>query len=176
MHRIMLVDDELNILSALRRALVEESYETDLFTDVHEALNRAECVPYDLVLTDFRMPAMDGIAFLNAFKEVQPETIRLIMSAYADLELMFRAINEAEVYRFIGKPWHDFGLREAISRALEHHDLIAEHQRLADKVRDKQRQIDRQKMFLKRLEADNPGITKVNWADDGSIMIDGAGI
>ena len=47
MHRIMLVDDELNILSALRRALVEESYETDLFTDVHEALNRAECVPYD---------------------------------------------------------------------------------------------------------------------------------
>lgn len=181
MHRIMLVDDEQNILSALRRLFVSPSlqdtgspkFQVETFTSPQQALRRAEDgVVFDLVISDYRMPEMDGVAFLKAFRQIQPHAERLILSGYADLEALVGAINEAQIFRFISKPWHDYELKAAVAQALAHRNLLRDNQQLADQVRLQVGVISKQEMALRRLEEESPGITKVHWGEDGSVIFD----
>jgi response regulator RpfG family c-di-GMP phosphodiesterase len=179
MHRIMLVDDEPNILSALRRVLARQlddsspsTYQVEAFDRPQDALRRAQDVAFDLVVSDYRMPDMNGVEFLRALIALQPSIARLILSGYADLEGLVGAINEARIDRFISKPWHDFELRSAVEQALERRRLALENQRLADLVRVQRGTMSRQEMELRRLEAQYPGLTRVKRHPDGSIDID----
>ncbi|MDD5330694.1 MAG: response regulator [Sulfuricella sp.] len=181
MYRIMLVDDEPNILSALRRLFAAQSFldsddfkfQVETFDSPLQALQRADDgAAFDLVISDYRMPGMDGVAFLKAFKKIQPNAERLILSGYADLEALVGAINEAHIFRFIAKPWHEFELKSAVAQALAHHDLLLDNQRLADQVRMQRGVISKQELALRRLEQDSPGITKVHWGADGSVILD----
>jgi two-component system probable response regulator PhcQ len=179
-YRIMLVDDEINVLRAIRRVLnclpeyelEDHSLEIELFTSPVTALQRADHVSFDLVMTDYRMPEMTGVEFLVQLKNIQPNAMRLILSGYADLDGLIGAINEAQIFRFIAKPWHDFELQSAIIQALSYRFLLLENQRLADLSRVQEGQLTKQELELKRLEDENPGITKVNWGPDGSVMLD----
>ncbi|MBU1692150.1 MAG: response regulator [Gammaproteobacteria bacterium] len=181
MYHIILVDDEQNILNALRRQFASPSFQdtehskfqVEIFTSPQQALKRAEeGVAFDLVISDYRMPEMDGVAFLKAFKRIQPNAERLILSGYADLEALVGAINEAQIFRFITKPWHDYELKSAVAQALAHRDLLRDNQQLADQVRLQRGVISRQEMALRRLEEESPGITKVHWGEDGSVIFD----
>lgn len=179
MHRILLVDDEPNILNALRRLFSAplhaggETLKVEMASSPRAALQRAqEGVAFDAVISDYRMPEMDGVAFLKAFSEIQPNAARLILSGYADFDALLGAINEAHIHRFIAKPWHDTELRAALAQALAHHDLLLENQRLADEVRAQRGIITRQEMELRRLEAESPGITQVNWGPNGEVLLD----
>jgi len=181
MYRIMLVDDEPNILNALRRLFAQAPFrdtgesrlQAETFTSPSAALQRAgDGVAFDLVISDYRMPEMDGVAFLKAFRKVQPNAERLILSGYADLDVLVGAINEAQIFRFISKPWHDYELTSAVAQALAHRDLLLDNQRLADQVRLQHGVISRQEMALRRLEEESPGITKVHWGADGSVIFD----
>ncbi|WP_124950516.1 response regulator [Sulfuriferula thiophila] len=180
MNRIMLVDDEKNILNALRRVLMGgveiegESVElsVEIFDSPSDALRRAEVAAFDLVISDYRMPEMGGVEFLKAFRKIQPNAARMVLSGYADFAGLMEAINEAEIYRFISKPWNDYDLKFAISQALSFRKLLMENQRLADIVRMQQGQLSKQELALRRLEEESPGITKVNWGADGSVIID----
>lgn len=181
MYRVMLVDDEPNILNALRRLFssfsAEEAgssrFQVEIFASPAEALKRAgEGSAFDLVISDYRMPEMDGVAFLKAFRTIQPHAERLILSGYADLDALVGAINQAQIYRFIAKPWHDYELKAVVAQALAHHDLLMENQRLADQVRMQRGIISKQEMALRRLEEESPGITRVHWGDDGSVILD----
>lgn len=180
MHRVMLVDDEPNVLSALKRALgglglsAEERMrlEIETFDSPEAALARARTTPFDLVVSDYRMPSMNGVEFLEQLLQVQPMIARLILSGYADLQGLVEAINRVQIFRFIGKPWHDVELKAAVRQALLHRDLMRENQRLADLVRVQQGKLTRQEMELRRLEDQYPGITHVKRADDGSIIIE----
>ncbi|MCL4471801.1 MAG: response regulator [Sulfuricella sp.] len=183
MYRIMLVDDEQNILNALRRLFTSsafheaggEKYQVETFVSPRLALQRAgDGVTFDLVISDYRMPEMDGVVFLKAFRQVQPHAERLILSGYADLEALVGAINEAQIFRFIAKPWHDYELKSAVVQALAHRDLLRDNQRLADQVRLQSGTISKQEMALRRLEEESPGITKVHWGEDGSVIFDDA--
>ncbi len=183
MYRIMLVDDEQNILNALRRLFAssafheteDEKYQVETFVSPRLALQRAgDGVKFDLVISDYRMPEMDGVAFLKAFRQIQPHAERLILSGYADLEALVGAINEAQIFRFIAKPWHDYELKSAVAQALAHRDLLRDNQRLADQVRLQRGTISQQEMALRRLEEESPGITKVHWGEDGSVILDDA--
>lgn len=171
MYRLMIVDDEEGILKALRRELMPEGYKIDLFTKSVDALERAREVEYDLVISDYRMPEMNGVQFLSEFKKIQPDAGRIILSGYTDFEAIMAAINKAEIYRFISKPWHDYELKSTVAQTLEYSAILAENRRLADEVRRQQNELDKQKNVLKRLEAQSPGITQVQWAADGSIII-----
>ena len=181
MYRIMLVDDEQNILNALRRLFVSPSlqdtgspkFQVETFTSPRQALRRAEDgVMFDLVISDYRMPEMDGVAFLKAFRQIQPHAERLILSGYADLHALVGAINEARIFRFVSKPWHEGELKSAVAQALAHRDLLRENQQLADQVRLQTGVISKQEMALRRLEEESPGITKVHWGPDGSVILD----
>jgi two-component system probable response regulator PhcQ len=181
MRRILIVDDDEDILRALRRMLSQtpcmigkESVRlaADYFSSPEEALNKARHTAYALVLSDYRMPAMNGVQFLKAFREIQPDVPRLIISGYADLNGLIDAINEAGISRFIAKPWNDDELLSAFGELLTQNQLTQENQRLADQARLAQGTITAEEIERKRLEASEPGITQVNWGPDGSVLLD----
>lgn len=172
MYKLMLVDDEENILRSLQRALAVEPYEVETFTNGSEALTRMEQADFDLVLSDYRMPGMDGIALLAECKKRHPDTMRIILSGYTDLAALMGAINQAQIYRFLCKPWQDYDLKTAIFQALSHRAVLIENRRLAEQVRRQQSQLYRQSHLLQQLESENPGITHVKWAEDGSVILD----
>ena len=177
MYRLMLVDDEENILRALRRTLMVNDgsayqFNVEIFSSPKAALHRADEIKFDLVLSDYRMPEMDGVQFLRQFRDKQPDAARLVLSGYADLEGIIGAINEAQIFRFIPKPWHDADLRVTLTQALAYHALLTENRHLADRVREQQGKLSRQEMELRRLEHENPGITKVNWGPNGEVLLE----
>jgi two-component system probable response regulator PhcQ len=181
MSRVLIVDDEPGILQALKRLLravpctcgnVTYPIEVETFDTAVAALERAAHAPFDLVLTDYRMPGMDGVELLKKIRAIQPDTARLILSGYADLNVLVSAINEVEIYRFIAKPWNDYELVAAIGQALHNRELMLENRRLADQTRLARGQMSAEALEARRLEALEPGITKVNWGPDGSVMLD----
>lgn len=181
MSRIMIVDDEEAILKALRRVLriapctygnKTFSLEIEAFSSPAAALERARHESFDLFMSDFRMPVMDGIEFLKATKAIQPDAARLILSGYADLNALVRAVNEVGIERFIGKPWNDYDLMSAIGQALAHRELLLENRELANLVRLEMGDKTPEEIEAERLERIEPGITEVNWGPDGSVLID----
>src|SRR5690606_5613464 len=106
----------------------------------------------DLILCDYRMAEMDGVETLNRLRECCPGATRLLMSGQADMEGVLKAINEAEIYRFVAKPWVDADLLMTLESALKFNTMMRENVRLADLVRSQQNQILRQQHELSRLE------------------------
>lgn len=181
MSRIMLVDDEESILKALQRLFRAApcSYgnkifnlEVDAFSSPEKALEHAKHEEYDLFISDYRMPVIDGIEFLKATKAVQPDAARLILSGYADLNALLRAVNEVGIERFIAKPWNDYELMSAIAQSLAHRELLLENRQLANLVRLEMGDATPEELEAQRLEAIEPGITEVNWGPDGSVLLD----
>jgi two-component system probable response regulator PhcQ len=180
-HRILLVDDEPGILKALKRLLSltpcvfsGKTYrlQVDCFTCPEDALRAVYGTPYELVISDYRMPGMDGVQFLKAVRELQPHAVRFILSGYADLQALIGAINEAQISRFIGKPWNDYELVSAIAQGLAYHALQVETERLADEKRLERSLATAEEIERRRLEEAEPGITRVRWGDDGSVILD----
>lgn len=181
MSRILIVDDEENILKALRRLLSHTPcsaggktfmLEVDVSSDPRAALDLATRHTYDLVISDYRMPGLDGVAFLKEFSKLQPTAARLILSGYADLNGLIAAINEVGILRFIAKPWNDYELIATLAQVLAFQDLQAETARLAEQTRLANGDVSPEEIERRRLEAEEPGITQVNWGPDGSVILD----
>ena len=168
-NKILLVDDEPNVLRALRRLL--DKYEVFTADSGDSALLLAETQNFDLVITDYRMPGMNGIDFLILFKRMQPNAIRVVLTGYPDLEAVQHAINEAQVFRFINKPWSNLEILSVVETGLQQKHMLQENKRLADKARAQQQLLDEKEELILALEAEEPGITKVNWNADGAIII-----
>lgn len=181
MHGILLADDEIGVLHALSRLLritplvvrgVEWRPRVDLFTSPAEALKSAAACGYDIVVSDFLMPEMDGVAVLRRMRELQPDCARVILSVYTDLKGLIGAINEARIDRFVAKPWDDFEFVGTLSQVLEIRALRMESQVLADRARCERGELSAVELEMKRLEQEEPGITQVQWDPDGSGVID----
>jgi len=168
--KILLVDDEPNVLKALTRLL--KQYDPMTAGSGEEALELAENQAFDLVISDYRMPGMNGIDFLILFKRMQPDAIRIVLTGFADLEGAQHAINEAQVFRFINKPWSNLEIVNVVENGLVHKRMLMENRALADQVRAQKKLLDEKDALIKALEAEEPGITQVNWAEDGSIILD----
>jgi CheY-like chemotaxis protein len=123
--RILIVDDSAVILSSLQEMFGREF---TIFTapGAKEALSILASTAIDVIVTDFQMPGMDGLALLIEVKKRHPAVIRVLMTAYADMQLVIRAMNEGEIHRFISKPYKSFEFRrileecQAMARIVEH--------------------------------------------------------
>lgn len=173
MYRIMIVDDEPNILSSLTRVLKKvDDWEIETYESVVEAIKRAQTTTFELVISDYRMPEMDGVDFLNEIRKFQPEAMRIILSGFTELQALLGAINEAEIFRYICKPWDDHDLIATITHALSHREVLVENRRLADQVRQQQEELHNRKTALEELAEKHPALVEVEWAEDGSIIVD----
>jgi DNA-binding NtrC family response regulator len=173
MIKIQLVDDEPNILSALQRVLRRQQWIVHAFSDAQDALEALSQHEYAVIISDYQMPNLDGITFLQFAKQAQPHAMRMILSAHGDRDSMMQAINRAEIYRFLSKPWEDYELESALKSAIDLYMLRYENQQLLEQVRTQRVALERQQQELLRLEKENPGLTRVRRDEDGAVLING---
>lgn len=125
MHELMVVDDEQLVLNSLRRTVGRRpGISLEAFSEPEEALRCLQVKNFDLIISDYRMPAMTGVEFLAQARELQPRSVRLILSGYADKEALVDAINQARIFRFVSKPWGEEELNEALEAAFEERQRI----------------------------------------------------
>ena len=127
---LLLVDDEPNIVSALKRALRRDGYSILTANSAEEGLNLLVANKVGVIISDQRMPQMTGVDFLRKVKALYPKTLRLVLSGYTELESVTSAINEGAIYKFLTKPWDDKLLRDNIREAFEYYEMEQENQRL----------------------------------------------
>lgn len=105
MATVLFVDDEENILRSLERGLIDEDYECIFVNSGEKALKVLEEQPISVIVSDMRMPNMDGLELLKIVKEKWPKTVRIVLSGYAQLTQVLATVNQADIFRFILKPW-----------------------------------------------------------------------
>ena len=128
--KVLLVDDEESILNSLRRLLRGQPFEVLLATSGAQALEIMAQQPIDLVMSDARMPNMDGATLLGHIHKRYPTTTRILLTGYADLPTIIKAINEGQIHRYISKPWNDEEILLTLRQALAHQHSERERQRL----------------------------------------------
>jgi response regulator RpfG family c-di-GMP phosphodiesterase len=129
-HTLLCVDDDASILSSLRRMLRPLGCKVLTAESGAQGLESLAREDVDLVISDMRMPEMDGAQFLERVKERSPETIRILLTGHADVSSTIAAINSGEIYRYISKPWDDNDVLLIVRHALERRDLVRAKRRL----------------------------------------------
>ncbi|MET3105952.1 diguanylate cyclase (GGDEF)-like protein [Oxalobacteraceae bacterium GrIS 1.18] len=132
---LLLVDDEPNILSSLKRLLRQDGYQILTATSGQQGLEVIEHSPVDVIISDQRMPEMTGVEFLRIAKQICPETIRIVLSGYTELQSITDAINEGAIYKFLTKPWDDAQFREQIAEAFRQKEMSDENRLLGLKIK-----------------------------------------
>lgn len=165
-RRLLLVDDEPNILSALKRLLRSDGYQIYTAADGPQGLAVLASQQIDVIVSDQRMPGMLGADFLRKARAMAPESIRIMLSGYTELQSVTDAVNEGAIYKFLSKPWDDEQLRAHVADAFnvkQHADAIARlhlevrsanqelaaaNRRMEQLLEEKQRQIRRDEISL----------------------------
>lgn len=172
MANIMLVDDESSILKALKRTLKPLNCEIDTFDIPEEAVAALDQKAYALIISDYRMPELDGVTLLRFAKEKQPAALRIILSGQTDVQGLLTAINDAHIYRFIAKPWDDAELVMTLRNCLQYAELMNINMQLLSTIENQKEEILRQQHALALLEKEHPGITKVLRNEEGYIILE----
>ena len=134
--RILIVDDEEAILETMTFTFMD-LYEVLTTSDPTSALQiMQDNDPVAVVITDQRMPGMTGVELLSKIYERFPESVRIILTGFADSEVTIKAINDGHIYGYVNKPWEPDELKAIVRRATELHKLTRENRRLVDDLRD----------------------------------------
>lgn len=165
--RIMVVDDDPTSLLTVSSILEGEGYVVTAVSDSQRACDVLGEREYDVLLTDYKMPGVDGLTLVRRSKLLRPDAMRLMLTGVGDYEVALAAINQAEVYRFMTKPVDEVELRLNLRLACEHLWLVREVQRLRREMAVRDR-------LLARMEAVSPGITRMQRRADGAIVLDSA--
>ena len=147
-YGLLFVDDEVQVLKSLKRVFRHENYRIFSAISGEAALETMQNESVQVVVSDYRMPGITGAEFLKSVKELYPETIRIMLTGYADVNAVMGAINEGAVYKFITKPWNDDDLRLTIGLALEQFDLMKENRRLKEEQENQKKKINQLNKFV----------------------------
>jgi len=152
-RKIVLVDDEKNVLSGLYRTLERDDYEISVFTNAHEALDYIKKLQgdIDILISDNKMPDIEGTDFLIQIKDMYPNIIRIMLTGNSTLDDAKKAINEGKVYKFLTKPTDSDELKCIVRLALAHKDLWSQNKNL-----------------MKQLETKNAELAQIKGDDDSA--------
>jgi len=158
--RLLIVDDEVSVLRALHRLLRRhfkaQQLGVEVCADPRHALRRLQQARFDVLISDCRMPRLDGITLLARARELDPRAVRIMLSASADFSTVLAAVNRAQVFRYIPKPWTEAQLLADLRAAL---------------VFDPCATPSADELERRRLEALEPGITQVEWGPNGEVLM-----
>lgn len=138
---LLCVDDEANILSSLKRLFRPHGYHVLTATSGEQGLAVLSEAEIDLVISDMRMPEMDGARFLEQVRQRWPDTMRILLTGYSDISSTIAAINRGEIYRYLSKPWVDDDVILLVKQALELRNLVREKTRLEELTRKQNRDL-----------------------------------
>jgi DNA-binding NtrC family response regulator len=131
---VVVVDDEEMVLTSISSFLsLETEYTVKTFLSAKEALAFVKSKHVDLVVSDYLMPEMDGLTFLNHVKQIRPEVPRIILTGYADKENAIKAINDVGLFQYIEKPWDNDDLLIILRNGLERNSLM---RKLQEKIKE----------------------------------------
>lgn len=194
-RNLLLVDDEVNILSALKRLLRPDGYEIHTAHSGEQGLELLAQLPVDVIISDQRMPGLSGADFLRQARILRPDTIRIMLSGYTELQSVTEAVNEGAIYKFLTKPWNDDQLRAHLADAFHlkeiaddnarlnmevrnaNHELASANRRMEQLLHQMQRQIDRDEISLRiaREVLQQLPLPVIGMDDDGMIaFVNGA--
>jgi two-component system response regulator HupR/HoxA len=146
---ILLVDDQVEILHALER-LLKEDFTIYKAGSGPQALDQLEKIPFAVVLADQRMPGMTGVEFLSHSLTVQPDIVRILITAYADIQASIDAVNKGQIFYYISKPWEPEDLRLIVQRAVDHYLLQKKNRELTEELRLANEQLRRENIYLRQ--------------------------
>lgn len=133
-HNLLIIDDEIDIIKALER-LFRRKYNVFSTTSPQEALRIMEREEIQVVISDQRMPGMTGVDFFTRIKDMYPDTMKLILTGYTDIESVIGAINKGQVFRYVKKPWDPNDLDMIVREAFEKSELMADNRMLMNELR-----------------------------------------
>ena len=165
--RILIVDDEPEILKVLKRALVSEGFEVVETTRPTEALRLLEEQPWDILISDIDMPVINGYELVKRARELRPEAIRILITGAGTMEGAIRAINEGEVHRYVPKPFTMAHIRRLVTEALGRKvelDRVA----LAGKQREEKTRM------RESILTEHPGLDSFERDEEGIYIVDPA--
>lgn len=146
---ILIVDDEEAVLESLEMTL-EDNYQVFTATTAEDGLGLFDTHDIALVISDQRLPGMSGADFLTEIYARKPQCIRLMLTGYADLAAIMRAINDGHVYGYISKPWDPDALRLTVRHAMDSYLLNRENQRLTHALREANEKLAQENLYLRR--------------------------
>lgn len=181
---LLLVDDEENITSALIRLLRRDGYNILRANSGEAGLELLAQNKVGVIVSDQRMPGMTGVEFLSKVKELHPDTVRIVLSGYTELNSVTDAINHGAVYKFLTKPWEDDLLRANIEEAFQRYEMRMENLRLTHELQEvnrelEQRVIEKTREVLRNLQVlqvsqevlEDLPVAVIGIGDDGVIAI-----
>ncbi|BCZ45083.1 hypothetical protein psyc5s11_11500 [Clostridium gelidum] len=137
-RKVLFVDDEENILSSIRRGLIDEDYDCLFALNGIDALEIIKNNSISVIVTDMRMPKMDGLTLLKEVKKISPTTVRIVLSGYTQLQQILATINQVDIFKFITKPWKlEEEFKVVIEQALQYYTLVMESENLKKALENK---------------------------------------
>ena len=152
-HTILIVDGEEICRENIQRLLADENCNAITAIDGREGLGILKKQEVSMVISEYKIPVMDGLEFLEKVRIIYPDILTIMLTDHSDIELAMKAINEAGVYKFLLKPWDDLDFKNTIKKTLESLQVIKKRDGLVRKVKTHE-------VTLKDLEKRYPGITK----------------
>ena len=129
-RNLLIVDDEPKVLGSLKRQLRRDNFNVFSADSGKEGIDLLENVDIGVVMSDHMMPEMDGVTFLTLVKERKPDVVRLLLTGNSTRENAVAAINSSRVFEYLTKPWNLTDMKETLTRAFDHYNLVIENRRL----------------------------------------------
>ncbi len=146
-YRILLVDDEPNVLAALKRIFRQENYEIVTCNEPKQALDLLAAKSFQVIISDYMMPGMNGGELLKQARALYPGMIRIMLTGHADVNAVISAMKAGAVYKFILKPWNDDDLRVTVALALQQFELLQKNSDLQRANQEQTKEIEKLAKF-----------------------------
>ena len=163
-NNLLVIDDEPSILSSLKRQF-RRNYQVYIAHSAQEGLEVMKAHSIQVIISDQRMPGMNGAEFFDQVKHDYPDATRLLLTGYADIQAVIEAINDGNIFRYITKPWDPTELDTIVREAFERHNLIVRNKELVKQLQEANRDLE------KRVKARTVELTELNKEKDHMIGI-----
>ncbi|NOX90187.1 MAG: sigma-54-dependent Fis family transcriptional regulator [Calditrichaeota bacterium] len=148
-HAVLIVDDQVEILNSLKR-LLRKDFQVYVASGGKEGLRHLEKKQFAVIVSDQRMPEMDGVTFLSQAKKLQPDAVRILLTAYADIDATIAAVNKAQIFQYISKPFEPDDFKQILNNAVEYFRLIQENKRLQEELKQANQRLTSENIVLKQ--------------------------
>lgn len=160
-QEILVVDDEVEIIKSLRRQFMRQ-YKVNIASSADEALKILKEKPIQVIISDQRMPGMNGSEFLSEVEKKYPDSIRMLLTGFADINAVIQAVNDGNIFRYVTKPWNPIELDNIVGEAFERHEMVVKNRELLEQLQQANTTLEeRVQQRTKELEEANKKLSQI---------------